>query len=35
MIQQPYPWFGGKTAIMAEVWSRLGDAYNFPVRFGV
>lgn len=27
-MKSPYPWFGGKSTIMPEVWKRLGDTPN-------
>lgn len=32
-MKAPYPWFGGKSRIMPEVWRRLGDTYNFVDPF--
>ena len=32
-MKSPYPWFGGKSKIMGDVWSRLGDTPNFVDPF--
>jgi site-specific DNA-adenine methylase len=32
-VKSPYPWFGGKSSIMAEVWKRLGETPNFVDPF--
>lgn len=32
-LKCPYPWFGGKSRVAAEVWSRLGDADNYIEPF--
>lgn len=32
-MKSPYPYFGGKSAIMPEVWKRLGDTPNFVDPF--
>lgn len=32
-LKSPYPWFGGKSRVMAEVWKRLGDTPNFVDPF--
>jgi len=32
-MKPPYPWFGGKSAIMTNVWNRLGDTPNFVDPF--
>ena len=29
----PFPWFGGKRAVAAEVWTRLGDCTNYVEPF--
>lgn len=31
--QPPFPWFGGKSAVAAEVWARLGDVMNYVEPF--
>jgi DNA adenine methylase len=31
--QPPFPWFGGKSAVAAEVWSGLGDVLNYVEPF--
>lgn len=32
-LKSPYPWFGGKRRVMADIWQRLGDVYNFVDPF--
>lgn len=32
-MKSPYPWFGGKSRIMPEVWLRLGDTPNYVDPF--
>ena len=32
-LKAPYPWFGGKSNIMREVWKWLGDTPNFVDPF--
>ena len=32
-LKSPYPWFGGKSRIMADVWARFGDVRNFVDPF--
>lgn len=32
-MKSPYPWFGGKSTIMPQVWKRLGDTQNFVDPF--
>ena len=32
-LQAPFPWFGGKRRVAAEVWSRLGDTPNYVEPF--
>ena len=33
VLKSPYPWFGGKSRIMDQVWSRFGDVRNFVDPF--
>lgn len=33
ILKAPYPWFGGKSRIAAEVWRRLGDTPNYVEPF--
>jgi DNA adenine methylase len=32
-LQAPFPWFGGKRKVAAEVWSRFGDVKNYVEPF--
>lgn len=32
-LRSPYPWFGGKRSIAAQVWERFGDVRNFVDPF--
>ena len=32
-IKSPYPWFGGKSMVMPDVWRRFGDVRNFVDPF--
>ena len=32
-VQSPYPWFGGKSSVMPQVWKRFGDVRNFVDPF--
>ena len=32
-LRAPFPWFGGKSTIAADVWARLGDCPNFVEPF--
>ena len=32
-LQAPFPWFGGKRKVAAEVWSRFGDVRNYVEPF--
>src|SRR5574343_108786 len=32
-LRSPYPWFGGKRSVAAEVWQRFGDVRNFVEPF--
>jgi site-specific DNA-adenine methylase len=32
-LRSPYPWFGGKARIAAEVWKRFGDVRNYVEPF--
>lgn len=32
-IKSPFPWFGGKSRIAAEIWARLGDPDNYVEPF--
>jgi len=33
MLKSPFPWFGGKAPIAAEVWRRFGDVQNYVEPF--
>lgn len=33
ILKSPYPWFGGKSSIMGEVWARFGSVRNFVDPF--
>lgn len=33
MIKSPFPWFGGKSRVAAEVWRRFGDVPNYVEPF--
>lgn len=33
MLQAPFPWFGGKRRVAAEVWRRFGDVANYVEPF--
>ena len=33
ILRSPYPWFGGKSAVAAEVWRRFGDVPNYVEPF--
>ena len=33
VIKSPFPWFGGKSTVAAEVWKRLGNVPNFVEPF--
>jgi hypothetical protein len=32
-LQAPFPWFGGKSRVAAEIWSRFGDVQNYVEPF--
>jgi hypothetical protein len=32
-LQAPFPWFGGKSRVAAEIWSRFGDVRNYVEPF--
>ena len=32
-LKAPFPWFGGKRKVAAEVWAAIGDAYNYVEPF--
>jgi hypothetical protein len=32
-VQAPFPWFGGKSRVAAEVWERFGDVTNYVEPF--
>lgn len=33
MLKAPFPWFGGKSSVAAEVWAALGDVDNYVEPF--
>jgi site-specific DNA-adenine methylase len=32
-LRAPFPWFGGKRTVAAEIWSRLGEPVNYVEPF--
>ena len=32
-LQAPFPWFGGKSRVSAQIWARLGDVANYVEPF--
>jgi len=32
-VAAPFPWFGGKRKVAAEIWSRFGDVVNYVEPF--
>jgi site-specific DNA-adenine methylase len=32
-LKAPFPWFGGKRKVAADVWAAIGDAYNYVEPF--
>ena len=33
MLKAPFPWFGGKSRVAAQVWERFGDVPNYVEPF--